>query len=66
MAPLISGTIRFDSKPFGGWAIVLWTDSRVVKLPIDKAGQVMHLGMNLLDPANPIWGGKPPVIAWPE
>jgi hypothetical protein len=23
-------------------------------------------GKHLLDPSNPIWGGKAPVIAWPE
>jgi hypothetical protein len=66
VTPLISGTNRFDPKPFGGWAIVLWTDSRVVKLPINETGQVMHLGKHLLDPGNPIWEGRPPVIAWPE
>jgi hypothetical protein len=23
-------------------------------------------GKHILDPANPIWGGEVPVIAWPE
>jgi hypothetical protein len=35
--------------------------------PIDKHGHVLDKsGMNLLDPANPIWKGKPPVIVSPE
>lgn len=64
--PLISGTDRFDPKPFDGWAIILWTDNSVKKLPIDKYGHVMHLGKHLLDPSNPVWAGRPSVIAWPE
>lgn len=66
VTPLITGTDRFDPTFFDGWAIILWTDNSVKKLRIDKYGHVMHLGKHLLDPANPIWGGKPPVIAWPD
>ena len=63
---LIAGTDRFDPKPFDGWAIILWTDNSVKKLPIDKHGHVMHLGKHLLEPDNPVWADKPPVIVWPE
>jgi hypothetical protein len=67
MAPLIPGTDRFDPKPYDGKAVILSIDNSVKSLPIDKAsGHVMLNGMNLLDPANPIWDGKPPVIAFPE
>jgi hypothetical protein len=66
VTPLITGTDRFDPTLFDGWAIILWTDNSVKKLPIDKHGHVMHLGKHLLDPSNPVWAGRPPVIAWPE
>ncbi len=67
MTPMIPGTTRFDPQPFSGKAVILWTDNSVRSLPIDrKSGQVMVDGRNLLDPAHPIWGGKPPLIAQPE
>lgn len=67
MTPLISGSTRFDPQPFDGKAVILWTDNSVRSLPIDRnSGQVIFDGKNLLDPSHPIWGGKPPVIAWPH
>lgn len=66
VTPLVEGTDRFDPKPFDGWAIILWTDNSVKKLPIDKHGHVMLLGKHLLDPSNPVWEGHAPLIAWPE
>lgn len=67
ITPLVPGTTRFDPKPFGGQAVILWTNGSVGVLEIDrKSGEVMVDGMNLLDPSHPIWGGKPPVIALPE
>ncbi len=67
MTPFILGTDQFDTKPFDGKAVILWTDNSVKSLPIDRAtGEVIYNGMNLLDPANPVWAGKPPVIALPE
>lgn len=67
MTPLIPGTTRFDPNPFDGKAVILWTDNSVRSLPIDrKTGEVMLDGKNLFNPAHPIWGGKPPVIALPE
>ncbi len=67
MTPLIAGTTRFDPNPFDGKAVILWTDNSVRSLPIDrKTGEVMLDGKSLFNPAHPIWGGKPPVIALPE
>lgn len=66
VAPMIPGTDRFDPKPFEGKAVLLRLDNSVTSLPIDKNGHVIVGGKNLFDPSNPIWDGKPPVIAWPE
>ncbi len=65
-APMIPGTDRFDPKPFDGRAVLLKLDNSVTSLPIDNNGHAIFSGMNLMDPANLIWEGKPPVIAWPE
>ena len=63
----IGATTRFDPQPFDGKAVILWTDTSVRSLPIDRgSGQVMLDGKNLLDPSHPVWGGQPPVIALPE
>jgi hypothetical protein len=67
VAPMIPGTDRFDPKPFDGKAVVLRMDQSASFFRIvPKTGHVNVGGMNLMDPANPIWEGKPPVIAWPE
>ena len=67
VTPLIPGTNRFDPKQFDGKAVMLKGDNSVTSLPIVKStGRVMVDGHDLMDPANPIWGGKPPVIALPE
>lgn len=66
VTPLIPGTDRFDPKPFGKKAVVFWSDSTCTTPPIDRTGHVMHLGMNLLNPANPVWQGKAPRVVWPE
>ena len=66
VTPLIPGTDRFDPTKFHGKAIVLRMDNSVTSMPINSDGYVMLNGINLLDPANPIWGGEKPVIAWPE
>ena len=55
------------AKPFDGNAVVLWTDGSVKSLPIDRAtGQAMLGSQSLLDPTNPVWSGKPPVLLLPE
>ncbi len=66
MAPLIPGTTRFDPKPFGGKAFVLFTSASVDILPIDPDGRVLVNGRDLFDPAQPYWHGKPPDLKWPE
>ncbi len=67
VTPLIPGTKRFDPKPFKGRAVVLRVDQSVTNLSINRKGEVIDAtGKNILDPSHPAWGGKPPVIAWPE
>lgn len=66
MAPVIRGTWKFDPKPFDGHAVVLFLDSSVHALPIDKNGDVIVNGMNLFDPRQPFWRGKAPDIKYPE
>lgn len=66
MTPMISGTDRFDPKPFEGKAVVLRADNSVTSLPIDKQGHAVFECRNLMDPKHPVWQGKPPSIAWPE
>lgn len=71
VTPLIPGTNRFDPKPFDGNAMVLCIDGAGTRsgplFPINKNGEVIDAsGKHILDPANPIWGGEVPVIAWPE
>lgn len=67
MAPLIPGTDRFDPKPYDGKAIIISIDNSVKSMAIDrKTGHVMVGGKNILDPSHPVWGGNPPVIAYPE
>lgn len=66
VTPLIPGSNRFDPKRFDGKAVILKMDNSVTSLPIQKDGHALLYGKNILDPANPIWEGKPPVIAWPE
>jgi len=63
---MIPGTDRFDPKPFKGNAFVARADNSVTSLPIDKQGHVIFQGRNLMDPAHPVWEGKPPAIAWPD
>lgn len=64
--PIIPGTRSFDAEANDGKAIILKLDSSVSSLRINSAGQVMYLGLELLDPKNPIWGGKAPDVKWPK
>jgi prepilin-type processing-associated H-X9-DG protein len=66
MTPLVPGTRKFDPKPFGKRATVLFVDGSVQALPIDKNGDVILNGMNLFDPRQPFWRGKAPDIKYPE
>ena len=63
---MIPGTDRFDPKPFKGNAYVARADNSVTSFPIDKQGHVIFEGRNLMDPAHPVWDGRPPAIAWPD
>jgi hypothetical protein len=65
--PIIPGTDRFDPKPFDGKAVILRIDNSVTSVNIDKHGHAIVGGMNLLSPANPIWGaGDKLDIRYPE
>lgn len=66
MAPVIPGTWKFDPVPYKGFAVVLRLDGSVRTETIDAHGHVMIGGMNLFDPRQPHWNGKPPDIKWPE
>jgi type II secretory pathway pseudopilin PulG len=66
MAPLIPGTTRFDPKPFGGKALVLFIGTSSTPLPIEPDGRVLVNGRDLFDPAQPYWRGTPPDLKWPE
>lgn len=67
MAPFKSGSDEFDTMPFGGKAVILWSDASVQSLPIDRTtGEAILDGQNLLDPNHPIWGGTPPSLLLPE
>ncbi len=66
MAPIIPGTTRFDLKPFGGKAVILFASSATMAMPITPSGQVMIGGMDIFDPRKPWWNGKAPDLKWPE
>ena len=67
VTPLIPGTTRFDPKPFKGFAIICRADNSAGREKINEHGDVIDsTGKPLFDPSNPVWGDKPPVIAWPE
>ncbi len=67
IAPFIPGTGRLDHAVFDGKAVVLFSDSSVKSLPIDRvAGQAMYEGRDILDPGHPVWEGTPPVLLLPE
>ena len=66
MTPLIPGTTRFDPKPFGGKAFVLFTGASTEILPIEPDGRILVNGRDLFDPAQPHWRGIPPDLKWPE
>jgi len=64
--PVIPGTTRLDPTAFDGRAVVLNLDNSVMSLPIGPGGQIIYGGGDLLDPNNPLWGGKVPDVRWPK
>ena len=66
IGPLIHGTDKIDPKPGKGKGAVCLVDGTVAEASVDRDGHVMIRGKRLLDPTNPIWGGKPPTLVWPE
>ena len=67
MAPFKPSSTEFDSSPFSGNAVILWSDGSVRSLPINRSsGVVEYEGENLLAPDHPVWGGVPPNLLLPE
>jgi len=67
VTPLIPGTTHFDPKPFKGFAVIFRLNNSATREKINEYGDVTDsTGKPLFDPSNPVWGDKPPVIAWPE
>ncbi len=64
--PVIPGTRTVDVKSFGGKAVILKLDQSVASVPIDESGRIMWAGHDLLDPNNPIWGGRGPDVRCPK
>jgi hypothetical protein len=68
--PLISGKLTFDKKlcdkHYSGKAVILRLDTSVTTAPVDASGRVWFNGKDLFDPSQPFWGGKAPVVKWPE
>jgi len=64
--PMDGITGKFDRARFNGSAIIGFADGTVSRLPIDKHGQVQLNGMDIFDPRQTFWKGKPPDIKWPE
>lgn len=66
VAPLIPGTTTFDSDLYLGKAVVLRIDGSAKAELIAPDGHVYVDGMDIFDPRQSFWGGKAPVIAYPE
>jgi hypothetical protein len=63
---VIPATSRLDPTAFDGRAMVLKLDNSVMSLPINPDGKIMANGHDLLDPKNPLSGGKVPDVKWPK
>jgi len=65
--PIISGTDRFDPKPFDGKAVLLRIDNSVTSVNIDEHGHAIMGGSNILSAEHPIWGDEEKLdIRYPE
>lgn len=65
LAPMISGTWKFDSKPYENYAVRLRVDGSAMPARLDPHGEVIVLGKNLFDSSLPFWKTKPD-LKWPE
>ena len=67
MAPFRPGSDEFDPMPFDGKAVILFSDSSVKLISIERnTGEAILDGQNLLDPTHPVWGGTAPTLLLPE
>jgi hypothetical protein len=68
--PLVPGKLIFDYKLcqdyYAGFALILFANISVQRLPVDKHGHVYLNGKDLFDPSQSFWGGKIPDVKWPE
>lgn len=55
LCPMIPGTTKFDPKPFGGKALVVFLDGSARLLKIEDDGRVLVEGAELLVKTHPIW-----------
>ena len=55
-APIISGTTKFDPKPFEGFAVVARIDNSVTSYKIQEDGSIGDKDGDILSPAHPVWG----------
>lgn len=64
VTPFLPSSTRFDPRPFGGKAVVLFKDNSTATLKIQRDGQVLSplTGKSILNPLDPCWNGHPPVI----
>lgn len=66
IAPVIPGKKLFDPKAFNKKIVILRIDGSAKSLTLRADGKIALGGGKVLDPANPMWNGKPITIAWPE
>lgn len=66
IGPVAPGKKRFDPKPFGKRIVALRIDGSATCLTLRKDGKIALGGGKFLDPAFPMWDGKPITIVWPE
>jgi hypothetical protein len=67
MAPVDPVRRCFErSSRYEDRAVILFCDGSARHFPIDKHGRVWINGMDLFDPRQTFWKGKPPDIKWPE
>lgn len=64
--PVTPGTKIINARPFDHKAVFLKLDNSVSSFQISSKDLVLVNGIDILDPAHPIWAGKPPVVKWPK